>query len=183
MPKVDLTNQQFGNLKIISWDKDKQKWTCSCACNRQTYVTTTQLTRKDGKNTQACKMCRGDKSRQRAIARTGYNGSVNKLIYIYRTGAKTRGLEFSLSVDFFVELIQKPCNYCGRLPNQQITNGKYNFEMLYNGLDRLDNAVGYIADNVVSCCKICNFAKRSMSYEEFMSWIYDITMFNKDKIL
>lgn len=37
--------------------------------------------------------------------------------------------------------------------------------------NRVDSDNGYIETNVVSCCKICNFAKGSMSYEDFQSWI------------
>jgi len=48
------------------------------------------------------------------------------------------------------------------------------FDYTYNGLDRIDNAKGYILDNVVPCCKHCNYAKRNMSTEKFYNLIKSI---------
>jgi hypothetical protein len=40
-----------------------------------------------------------------------------------------------------------------------------------NGIDRIDNRLGYERANSIPCCSICNFAKNSMSYEDFIKWI------------
>ena len=42
---------------------------------------------------------------------------------------------------------------------------------LHNGIDRIDNNIGYESKNVVSCCKICNYAKSNMNYKDFILWI------------
>ena len=39
-----------------------------------------------------------------------------------------------------------------------------------NGIDRIDNALGYIESNVVACCPICNLAKRNLPVDTFVSW-------------
>jgi hypothetical protein len=41
----DLTDQQFGDWKVISYDKDKAKWLCECQCSLHTqqYLTSYQL--------------------------------------------------------------------------------------------------------------------------------------------
>lgn len=36
-----------------------------------------------------------------------------------------------------------------------------------NGVDRIDNLVGYTDGNCVPCCQSCNIAKNSFSVEEF----------------
>lgn len=46
-------------------------------------------------------------------------------------------------------------------------NGGY----VYNGLDRRNNNKGYTHDNIVPCCKPCNYAKRDMNIEEFRNWV------------
>jgi hypothetical protein len=38
-------------------------------------------------------------------------------------------------------------------------------------MDRVDNSLGYVIDNVVSCCEMCNLAKKDFSREEFESWV------------
>ena len=48
---------------------------------------------------------------------------------------------------------------------------------IYNGIDRKNNGKGYTEDNIVSCCKQCNFAKRNMSYKEFKFWINKLVKF------
>lgn len=49
-------------------------------------------------------------------------------------------------------------------------NGPY----VYNGLDRVNNLLGYELTNVVPCCNICNRAKKDMTYEQFKLWIKDL---------
>ena len=56
-----------------------------------------------------------------------------------------------------------PCSYCGRLCDPSID--------YYNGIDRIDNNIGYTIDNSVSCCKYCNFAKNDFLLDEFLLWI------------
>jgi hypothetical protein len=42
---------------------------------------------------------------------------------------------------------------------------------VYNGIDRKNNRLGYFSANVVSCCVVCNKAKRTMPYEEFVAYL------------
>ena len=37
-----------------------------------------------------------------------------------------------------------------------------------NGIDRMDNAVGYLPANVVPCCKDCNFMKKALDAHTFV---------------
>lgn len=41
---------------------------------------------------------------------------------------------------------------------------------LYNGIDRVDSKKGYVAGNVVTCCRNCNQAKSDKSIDEFEEW-------------
>lgn len=49
--------------------------------------------------------------------------------------------------------------------------------IVYNGLDRRDNAQGYTLENTVPCCKFCNFAKNVYSEEDFIGWINRLVKF------
>lgn len=42
---------------------------------------------------------------------------------------------------------------------------------IYSGIDRVDSAKSYNAENCVPCCKVCNYMKRSLSRSEFLSHI------------
>ena len=51
-------------------------------------------------------------------------------------------------------------------------------DFTYNGIDRVDNALGYTTGNVVPCCKQCNHAKSDMPYADFMAWIARLTEYH-----
>lgn len=79
----------------------------------------------------------------------------------YQASAKRRGNEFSISYEEFVSFWQKPCFYCDEL-------------IMTIGLDRVDNDLGYAIDNIVSCCAICNWMKRSLPQDVFIDRCYKI---------
>lgn len=85
----------------------------------------------------------------------------------------------------FIKLTKQNCFYCGIAPfnvynwahNNKKASSQYskdNSDYIYNGLDRIDSSKGHILDNVVPCCKNCNWAKRERSVEEFKSWVLRI---------
>lgn len=92
--------------------------------------------------------------------------------------AKRGGREFDVSIDTFAKLIHLPCYYCGSqdmnaaIVKMTDENFKpYTMILRYNGIDRIDNSIGYVDDNCVPCCFICNRAKRELSFEDFTDWI------------
>lgn len=110
--------------------------------------------------------------------------NMHQLYTTYKSGAKRRGITFLLSEQEFRSFLFNNCVYCGREPYAICAKNSACSEsgkkiIKYNGIDRVDNAKGYIINNCITCCKICNFAKRSMAHEEFVAWLYDVTMFRK----
>jgi len=59
--------------------------------------------------------------------------------------------EFTLTEDEYNSEIAKPCYYC-----QDLFGKDKGFGI---GLDRIDNSIGYLPGNVVSCCKCCNLTR------------------------
>ena len=51
----------------------------------------------------------------------------------------------------------------------------YNGFIFVNGIDRIDSCIGYTKSNCVSCCEICNKAKRNLTIKEFTDWIKKLT--------
>jgi hypothetical protein len=89
--------------------------------------------------------------------------------HLYKKNADYRNVSFELSKDQFRLLTKGNCFYCGAEPSmlhkRLISNGAY----LCNGVDRVDNAIGYTAENSVPCCTDCNMMKKAMSAEKFVS--------------
>lgn len=79
----------------------------------------------------------------------------------YQLGAQERNLDFSLTIEDFDRITKMPCYYCGDLPEDKFGNK-------FTGIDRLDSSQGYIIDNVVPCCPICN---RMKSNHDITDWL------------
>ena len=93
--------------------------------------------------------------------------------YLWRVHVQSclrRGLENRLTPDEFVILCKQPCRYCGSPPNNW-TKQKRSREVLYNGIDRVDNQKPYANENLVACCKLCNSMKSSLTVTAFLSHI------------
>ena len=81
--------------------------------------------------------------------------------------AGTRGYEFSLSHEDIKSLIiGANCFYCGKAP-QYSEWIKDLGKIMFNGIDRVDNSIGYVPGNVVACCKQCNTFKSDISVKKF----------------
>jgi len=94
------------------------------------------------------------------------------LVQRYQLQAKYRNLEFSLTDEELKFLFKGNCHYCGIKP-KQIHRPKFRMPFIYNGIDRINNSLGYITGNCVSCCQSCNSAKGTKSMEEFIQWNKD----------
>jgi len=78
--------------------------------------------------------------------------SVHGRYQVYRQGAKNRNLDFELTRDEFAIITEKPCHYCGEYSDVY-------FDKPYSGIDRVDSSIGYVVNNVVPCCTMCNRMK------------------------
>ena len=105
-----------------------------------------------------------------------YSESSFKYLYkSYKKGAEKRKLTFNLSEDFFRKITKQNCYYCGREPEQfRKYYGKINGYWIYNGIDRIDNTIGYEESNVVPACKYCNFAKQKLHLNDFLRLVKKI---------
>lgn len=96
-------------------------------------------------------------------------GAARNVLYRnYRSRASVEGLAFTLTPHQFHELTVQSCHYCGCEPAQRINSKYRGGPFTYNGIDRMDNAVGYVLRNCAPCCKRCNTMKGNFSYQEFV---------------
>jgi len=77
----------------------------------------------------------------------------------YKRRAAKKNLEFEITEEEFDKMVNEdPCHICGRH-----TNDKHR-----NGIDRIDNLLGYILSNCKSCCGDCNYLKGEYIYIDFI---------------
>ena len=138
-----------GNNYINTAKDIKRGHTLSCGCLRK------DTTKKTGKKNKI-----KDIPSQSSFSRF-YNQSV--------VSAKIRKKEFTLTESDFKSLVDSDCHYCGAKPSRLFTS-KNRIPYVYNGIDRKNNSVGYLLENCLPCCTMCNFAKRDSEYETFIEW-------------
>lgn len=74
----------------------------------------------------------------------------------------------NLNLQEYSLIRRNPCHYCGDVIIEN-TGG---------AIDRIDNNKGYEIDNCVSCCKLCNRAKHTLTIDQFLSHMQKIVNFN-----
>lgn len=89
-----------------------------------------------------------------------------------RAGAKARGLGWELTDEHAERLVLSKCHYCGIAGGNRVRRrGKHETSFAINGIDRMENSLGYVPANVVPCCGQCNMAKQSTPYAAFVEWL------------
>ena len=96
---------------------------------------------------------------------------VNNIHYSYtnyKYSAELKQLVFEFTKEEFIEIVKLPCNYCGIIQ-----------EKGFNGIDRVNSTIGYVSDNCVTCCAMCNFMKGCLDKDIFIQRIEHIITYNK----
>lgn len=133
---------------------------CRCDCGVVKDVLQTSL--RSGKST-----CCGCGKIYEDRSKPAFNQLFN---HAYKGAAVKRGLTFDLTEEQFRELVSRECFYCGAPPTEfRRVSGTMVSVCLANGIDRVDNAIGYVLDNVVPCCFDCNHAKATLTQEQFLA--------------
>lgn len=147
---VKLTGTKYSGRAV------KQLCVVQCECGNEKEITIDSVTSRGVKSCGCAKRTRGNSALSRTYGR-------------YKSGANQRNYSFSLSREDFESLVTSKCHYCGVEPSTLAEYNNHTF--VYNGIDRVDNSLGYEIGNVVTCCITCNRAKHNLPYDEFMSWI------------
>lgn len=170
---------RFGRWVVLAATKRVAKnheryWLCRCDCGTEREITLGNVKAhvKRGGDV-GC----GCFKQEWVIGHTLPNSQAlkNRLLKAYKASAKKRNLDWEIEDNFFFKLITEDCHYCGIVPaTLKQRNGQ---TLMYNGIDRKDNIVGYTAANIVSCCKTCNYLKKAVPYEEFVVYLNRVAAF------
>jgi len=174
-------NKKYGRLKIIKCigqdNGHNYVWECLCDCGNTKNVSTRHLR---SCATKSCGCFRKEFTKNRNRKEKGQSGFTSvKNSYI--TSSRDRNLKFELSIEDLHKIFKMNCAYCGIEPKQikygsNVTNlnDKEHCKYIYNGIDRVDNKLGYTKDNSVPCCQVCNKMKLELGFDEFLDHINKI---------
>lgn len=91
----------------------------------------------------------------------------------YARRARSKGLQFDLTAEQFKTLLYSDCHYCGLPAAMGAQTGMRDMhgKSRSNGIDRVDNLLGYTAGNAVPCCISCNNLKADNPLAGFVAYI------------
>ena len=151
----ELAGQRFGRLLAVHRTAGKSYetsaiWLCKCDCGNECDVTGRNLF--VGK----AKIC-GCIRREGNMRLRPYEASYNALV-----SSRNSGRKVTITYEEFLQFTGRPCHYCTVCIDWK-PYGDWNYH-----LDRMDNAIDYIAGNCVACCKRCNYGKNKyFTYDEW----------------
>jgi hypothetical protein len=91
-----------------------------------------------------------------------------------KRSAKNRKKEFNLTKEQHTMLIYQNCYMCGKN-----VNGYF-----HHGIDRVNNDKGYVFDNCLSCCSVCNYLKKEYALHNVVKKLYKmIYILDKKKFM
>lgn len=167
---------EFGKLTfikevepVLASGKLRRAGLVSCKCGLQEIVLYKLLRR--GKKTK-CKTCLKKQQCQKKGSGLPFGESAKRaLMGSYKIRAYNNNIDFNLTLEEFGRLTSQNCVYCGRKPDciKKIP-GPYG-SYTYNTIDRVNNELGYIFSNCVSCCYNCNSIKSNKTISEFKYYI------------
>lgn len=172
---IDLAGKNCGSLEVKQrkgTDNHGQAlWLCLCVCGKLCTRRSSDLRTRE-RHTCGCRTGTRHAASLTVLHQNNIKTTAprNYVLAQYRQSARSRGYEFSLKAEVFNALIAGDCFWCGAEPSNfyKSEGGK---ELRYSGIDRRGSSRGYVEGNCVSCCKLCNYAKNTMSEEEFLLWI------------
>jgi len=156
----DLSGIRFGKLVVINKSRSTGEttiWNCQCDCGNTIEI------RRGNLISTATNSCGCIKVGQKGFAVDVRLENVVWNMFIQR--CKFKKFIFELTKEEMMKLVIQPCFYCG-LESSNKVKRKYG-EFQYNGLDRIDNSVGYAKNNILVSCRHCNALKMDvLSVEE-----------------
>ena len=175
----DLVGNVFGKLTVLSLSpirykaprgKPQRQWVCLCECGNTSTVTSNNL----AMGHQISCGCSGrhptaEIIKKRALGIVKVDTGLKETYRSYKSNANKRGIQFELTLEDARDLFSKDCHYCGRKPSSMYIKSYYPF--IYNGIDRKINSLGYLKENCVTCCGICNRSKVDLDYDVFLHMI------------
>jgi 5-methylcytosine-specific restriction endonuclease McrA len=162
--KADTLKTDFGRTYT--------RWKCLCDCGKEFLGTTKSI--KKGKKSCGCLSIENQYKKLPAEI-----VMINIKYGHYISCAKRRNLDWNLNIEQFTDIVKNSCYYCGSIGSIKLK--RYEFSILVNGIDRMDNNIGYNIDNVVTCCTQCNRAKNAMLYNDFIQWLDNLAKFRIEK--
>ena len=99
---------------------------------------------------------------------------VQRVFMQYKYKAKKKEHSFELTLEQFTNLITQKCYLCGSPPANVMRRKEVQGALIYQGVDRINNDIGYTVENSRPCCMKCNAVKSNKSLEQTIKHVSKI---------
>lgn len=170
----NITGETYNKLKAIEYvrcdKRDKAIWKFQCECGN--IVERKSVSVRTGKiKSCGCLIKEIQK----------YSGPKNVLCG-YKIKCRKKNIEFNITLEQAKIIFSQNCHYCNSKPKNKHHPKNKIKPYYYNGIDRINNKLGYLENNIVPCCIQCNKAKGTLTYEQFLQWIVTVYNFTKTNL-
>ena len=162
---------RYGRLQLIRKARG-EVWEVKCDCGESKTQTIKEIKK------ESCSVFCPFKTRGFFPGEAG----LNDLFRRYKRAAYKSERAWELSEGEFRELTSANSYYCGESPKtistyykrDQTQSARTRATYIYNGIDRLNNKIGYKSDNCVTACSTCNYLKGQLPEAEFLNQLTKI---------
>ena len=150
----------YGVLTVISFDRtENTRSYFNCKCSRCGNITSVRSDRFSSSTyiPQSCSYCINDLQKEIADKKYLEDRPYNQRYNSFVNNAKERNIQIDITKEEAFTLFKQPCYYCGEESTRDNVGG----------IDRVDSNLGYIKENIVPCCGVCNLIKNKYSLELF----------------
>ncbi len=179
--RENLIGQKFGKLIVENYDtnyiKNQTRWMCRCECGVTKSIKASHL--KCG-NVKTCGKC--SKSGKNCYKWRGHEEISRKFFYCIERGAKSRKIQFNLTIEQIWDLYLRQNKKCA------LSGLQLNFPSIVGAndgtasLDRIDSSVkNYTIENCQWVHKDVNNLKWDFTQNEFINYCRIITEYQNKK--
>lgn len=117
------------------------------------------------------------------IYKNSLNGRIRGLLVSSKKYAQQRNQEFSITYDDVLDLWNKQQHLCAisKVEMQLDSGTRKNKNYFRISIDRIDNSIGYVKNNIQLVCFAVNQIKSDFTLDEFKFWIKTISSQAFDK--
>lgn len=175
--RKDLSGLKFNRLTCLRYVRNDKggnaRYLWKCDCGKEKEIDGGKVKRGQ---TKSCGCLIDEARRKKGKGALKYGEAhFNSYFHQYVKAAEKRNYKFELTKEEFRKLTKQNCHYCDSEPIPIVQRSKSHYgQYIGNGVDRVDNSIGYTKENCVPCCKMCNRIKREYNKKEFLEKIRSI---------
>lgn len=180
---INIGGKRIGRLVVQDkYEKrgDKYYWLVKCDCGKEAWKSGESL-RKGNTQSCGCWLIESryvDKNHDRTDLMLGM--LYKKLVSRHKKISNSPDV---ISYQQYKKIVFDRCYYCNSTGLSIIRDVRKEKKgrvfitenvLQINGVDRMDNALGYTRINSIACCKVCNVAKHVQDIRSFKKWVISI---------